>query len=208
MLSASPVLSFRAGSRRIHRAARGFSLIEMLIAIAMLGILLTVGLPSYANWLQNAHVRTAAESIRDGLQLARAEAVRRNAPVRFQLTSGGVGLSDWNVAASSDAGTTFTVLIQSRSGAEGSTNARVGVSAAAQPSPAYSTALTAGAGLPASVVFNQFGQSNAGITRVDVTNAAVSAENMRRLVLLVSVGGRIRMCDPRLVLANNPQGCA
>jgi type IV fimbrial biogenesis protein FimT len=43
------------------------------------------GLPSFAAWIQNTQIRTAAESFQNGLQFARAEAVRRNANVQLVL---------------------------------------------------------------------------------------------------------------------------
>jgi type IV fimbrial biogenesis protein FimT len=65
----------------------GFSLIELLVGITIMGILLVMGVPSFKNWIQNAQIRTATEAIQNGLEMARAEAVRRNALVRFQLTT-------------------------------------------------------------------------------------------------------------------------
>jgi type IV fimbrial biogenesis protein FimT len=189
--------------------SRGFTLIELAITLALLGILLVLGMPNFAVWLQNSQVRVAAESIRDGLQLARAEAVRRNVPVRFQLTNNGSGsgLSNWAVDASNDGGATFAVPIQSRFSAEGSANARVGLSTVAQPNPAYTTAIGAGVGMPASVVFTSFGRVVAGgITRVDATSATLAAADTRRLVIVISPGGQIRMCDPQLP-TSNAQGC-
>lgn len=192
---------------------RGFTLIEAMVTLALLGLLLMLGLPDMMLWLQNSQVRTAADSILNGLQLARTEAVRRNTKVRFQLTStAAAGLSDWSVNASSDGGTTYTVAIQNRSSAEGSTSARVGVGTVVQP-PAYTVALGTGAGLPASVIFNSVGRAETepGVTRiirVDVNNPTLATADARRLVLVISPGGQIRMCDPRLALADNPQGCA
>ena len=52
-----------------------------------MGILFVMGVPSFKNWIQNAQIHTATEAIQNGLELARAEAVRRNSLVRFQLTS-------------------------------------------------------------------------------------------------------------------------
>jgi type IV fimbrial biogenesis protein FimT len=65
----------------------GFSLIELLVGITIMGILLVMGVPSFKNWIQNAQIRTATEAIQNGLEMARSEAVRRNALVRFQLTT-------------------------------------------------------------------------------------------------------------------------
>lgn len=65
----------------------GFSLIELLLGITITGILLVMGVPSFKSWIQNAQIRTATEAIQNGLEMARAEAVRRNTLVRFQFTT-------------------------------------------------------------------------------------------------------------------------
>lgn len=199
-------------ARSSPSAGRGLTLLELMLVVAVAGILLMLGLPNFSQWLQNSQVRTAADSIANGLQLARAEAVRRNVRVRFQLTStAAAGLSDWSVSASADGGTTYTVAIQSRNSAEGSPNARVGSSTAAQAATQanFDAAIAAGTGLPTGVVFNALGRAEAGgITRVDVSSSILSAADTRRLVLLIVSGGQIRMCDPKLVLATNAQGCA
>jgi type IV fimbrial biogenesis protein FimT len=65
----------------------GFTLIELLVGITIVGILFIMGVPSFKSWIQNAQIHTATEAIQNGLELARAEAVRRNTLVHFQLTS-------------------------------------------------------------------------------------------------------------------------
>jgi type IV fimbrial biogenesis protein FimT len=197
------------------RHARGVSLVELIIGIAIVSILLMTGLPSFSQWLQNAQVRAAAESIQNGLQTARNEAVRRNTQVQFRLTSA-TGLVDWNVGCVIETDD-CPAVIQQRSGAEGGTNARVGISTEAPPSPVpadqYAAALSAGTGLSdgANVTFNGLGAipaANIGtdITRIDITNAV--ADDARRLVVIIGTGGLIRMCDPALSLSANPQGCS
>src|SRR5690349_20414790 len=44
---------------------------------------MTSALPSYTAWMQNTKIRNAAESVQNGLQLARSEAVSRNTSVQF-----------------------------------------------------------------------------------------------------------------------------
>lgn len=192
---------------------RGVTLIELMIGIAIVSILLVMGVPAFSLWIQNTQNRAAAESVLNGLQLARAESVRRHAVVRFDLTDAS-GLVTWNVGC-----VTVTAecpaTIQSRPAAEGSINARVGISTATIPLPTpaghFGTAITAGTGLTAGVSFNGLGRvpnANVGtdITRIDITNAASS--DARRYVVIVGTGGQIRMCDPALVFADNPQGCS
>jgi type IV fimbrial biogenesis protein FimT len=198
------MLDYRQGRQvLIMRRQAGVSLIELMVGIALLSMLLAMGMPSINEWIQNSQLRTAAESIQNGLQLARAEAVRRNAQVRFQLPSA-AGLSNWTVGCVA-ANPNCPAAIQVRNSEEGSTNARVRIGTTAT---AFGVVL---AGLPpTNIDFNGFGRLTApppaGTSiRLDVINPA--AANTRRLVLLISPGGQIRMCDPLLVLANNAQGC-
>lgn len=63
----------------------GFTLVELAVTLAIFAIMAAVAVPSYNAWIQRGHVRGAAESIRDGVQRARAEAVARNGSVQFVL---------------------------------------------------------------------------------------------------------------------------
>lgn len=188
----------------------GVSLIELMIGIVIVGILLLIALPSFGLWLQNAQNRTAAESIQNGMQLARLEAVKRNANVRFSLTDA-TGLTSWTIGCVVPTAT-CPATIQTRSAADGSANARAGADATDPPSPLpanyYATALAAGEGLPNGITFDVTGRVanvNVDIARVDITN--VREASARRYVVTASPEGNIRMCDPALVLADNPQGC-
>lgn len=196
----------------------GVSLIEMMIAISIGALLLMLGVPSFNLWIQNTQTRTAAESILNGLQLARTEAVRHNTNVRFMLTdaSGAVAWAVSCVNANADCPAT----IQTRNSNEGGINARAGVDVAALPSPIpaghFNVALAVGAGLAAAppftgVTFDGLGRvpsTNVGtdISRIDVVNATTA--NGQRMVIVVGTGGQVRMCNPNLTLASNPQGCS
>lgn len=209
------------------KAARpqyGLSLLELMIAIAIGSILLMLGIPSFKSWIQNTQIRTATESILNGLQITRAEAVRRNTNVRFNLTDAS-GMVAWNVSCEivvprQPNGYECPAGIQSRLGNEGGANARVGVSTTAHPSPIpagyFNVSPGVGAGLPAGLTFDGLGRVPAknadgsansdDITWIDVTNA--QSATARRMVIVIRTGGQIRMCDPALALASNPQGCS
>jgi len=162
-----------------RRRQRGLTIIEILIAIAIIGLLLTLAMPQYSVWLQNSQIRTAAEGVLTGLQFARAEAVSRNVPqgVRFSLVG-----SDWTVTVVSTG-----EVLRSQSGKERTANAAV------VATPAGSDDVT----------FNGLGRVVApgNAVAVDVTNptggACVAASgDMRCLRILVGQSGAIRMCDP------------
>ncbi len=67
--------------------ARGFSLAEMMIVVAIAAVLLSVALPSLNNSIIGVRAKGVAESIHAGLLRARAEAIKRNSPMRFQMVS-------------------------------------------------------------------------------------------------------------------------
>ncbi len=62
-------------------------MIEVLVIMAILGVLLSLGVPAFNNYLNNVRVRISAESFLAGLQTARAEAIRLNSTVEFLLTN-------------------------------------------------------------------------------------------------------------------------
>ena len=182
----------------------GVTLIELMIGIAIMALLMMAGVPTYQQWIQNTQLRTAAESIQNGLQLARATAVRDNTSVEFDFTAAGNG-SSWAVNADDPAvaGLSYTEVVQARSGSEGSAQAQIGATTAVNT--VYGTPLAADNS--GTVVFNGLGRVvPGGITRIDVIHPTVTTA--RRLVIVISPGGQIRMCDPALTLSVSPQACA
>lgn len=66
---------------------RGFTLVELVITIAVMALILFVAIPSIGTWLDNTRIRNVADSLQNGLQLARGEAVRRNQNVSLWLVT-------------------------------------------------------------------------------------------------------------------------
>ena len=75
--------------RRFQGCTQGFTLIELMIGIAILGILLVIAVPSFSRLLAEQRLRTASSELRNTLALARAEAVKRNASVKVLASSSG-----------------------------------------------------------------------------------------------------------------------
>jgi type IV fimbrial biogenesis protein FimT len=72
---------------------RGFTLVELMIAVGILAILAAATAPVVGSAIRNAQIRTAVESINSGLQLARLEALRGNETFRFTVVA-----PDWSVS--------------------------------------------------------------------------------------------------------------
>ena len=181
----------------LKRAATraGFTLIEVLVAVTVLGILAMMAMPTFGEWLQSQQLRSAAEATVNGLQVARAEAIRRN--LRVQITFG-APQTGWTVTEQPP-GLTF---IQGRQHEEGSPNAVL----TATPAGATIVTFTPLGG----VTVNSGG--SATVTRLDVTNpsggACQPAGAMRCLRIVISAGGTVRMCDPHpAVVATDPRFC-
>ncbi len=174
-----------------HSLPRGFTLIEIMVSLTVLGILLMVALPSFTEWLQNQQLRAASEATLNGLQVARAAAIQRNVLVQFQSGPG----TGWTVTE-----VATPVVVQSRAHEEGSPNAVI-------------TATPAGA---ATVTFAPLGNVVANpdgtpaVTQFDVSNPAGGSCQpggpMRCLRVAVSGGGSLRMCDP-IVGVTDPRAC-
>ena len=77
-------------------AQGGFTLIELIIVIAIVAILITVGVPSMREWIANQKVRGSANDLQFDLSYARSEAVKRNANVVL-VPSGAAWADGWSV---------------------------------------------------------------------------------------------------------------
>lgn len=75
----------------------GFTLIELLVSVAITGILLAVGIPSFQGFILNQRVKTASYDLSSTLILARSEAIKRNATVSLVPTSTTAWASGWTV---------------------------------------------------------------------------------------------------------------
>ena len=199
----------------------GFSLIELMVTITLLGLLTTLALPSFTVWIHNTQVRTVAESLQTGLRVAQTEALRRNTGVVYfrtnsTITAGNIGngTTTFPSFAYAATGTNWVVLTTPTFG---SANAEF-VQGGSLGSGAAATTL----GGPNALCFDANGRiaTNApsslpsGVTctaaGVPPVTFPVSqpAPADRPLNVVVSAGGRIRMCDPmRTLSATTPDGC-
>ena len=190
----------------------GITLIELMIGVAIMALLIMLAAPSLTSFIQNRQIRTTAESISGGLQLARGTAMSSNSQVMFSLTStmdNTCVLSpngpNWLVSSGDPTGACGggATIIERQPSAENTANAQI---AATQNTVAHS----------GQIVFNGFGRvtpNQAADIWIDVSNPAggecgTSSDDMRCMRVVVSPGGMIKLCDPNVAYSQTySQGC-
>jgi type IV fimbrial biogenesis protein FimT len=178
------MLKFNQSSKQL-----GFTLIELMLTVIILGIISAIAMPNYRALVVNSEIRATAESIRTGMQLARAEAVKRNANVRFTLNGRAWTVSCVTVTANCAAN------IQTKVANEGSSS-----TVTATTTPNGSTVVT----------FNSFGTTTGAgqIRRVTVDSTAIAASATGDLAITIGIGGNPRMCDPNVSVTTDVKFCS
>ncbi len=193
--------------------SRGFSLIELMVAVTLLTILLSLAMPAFTGWVRNAKVRSVAESLQTGVRLAQAEAVRRYRPMVFFLTD---QKTCTGTTSAADSGAFWAIRTIPLTADEPSEAVKCGVL----------SDVAAGVQLsgPTAICFNANGRqaavaapgvggaactlAAAGINLFRITNPNVDVKVDHPLQVQVTLGGSVRLCDPaRSYSATAPDGC-
>lgn len=189
---------------------RGFTLVELMITVAIAAILVAVGAPSFASFIDSNKVRTETQRVAGLLALARNHAVNKNreVTVRIQMAAGAL---DVDVYTGTGASQEF---IQKSAGAVsglafGLSNADIGGGATPQVPTGPTVGPTVGPGGTSSsgVVFLTNGRRkqpvgstrSANATQITVCN---SGKTLGRKIA-VSPVGRINVS----AIGNTSQDC-
>lgn len=175
----------------------GFSLVEMLIGVVIVGTLVAIAIPNFRALLVNTQIRNAAESIQNGLQRARAEAITRGttAGVTFALKPAVPGDATSWIVTVLDLPVT---VVDTRLSSEGSHDV-------------IRSTFPAGAAL---VTFDSTGRPMANpdgsvtlqTVTLSVPSNVLSAAESQILNVTINFNGQVRMCDPN-VFSPNPRAC-
>ena len=190
-------------------STRGFTIIELLIALGITALLLTIGLPSFTTFLRNSEIRSTAESIINGLRTARTEATRRNALIVF-IFAGNEDPS-WRIRPAVEGAPECQedltkVPVQQYSKQEASANAKIAILPPGLPGPA--------------VCFNGLGrimnQGTAGdhLELIDIVPSVSGAEGRPLRIIVDDMPNAadptkprgLRVCD-RALPSSDPRAC-
>lgn len=95
------------GRRETAAAARGFTLVEMLTAIVVAGMLLVIALPPFRAVRRSVQLDGAAYQLAGDLRRAQTEAIKRNQSVQLLKTGASTYSIDFLGSRSFDASVTF-----------------------------------------------------------------------------------------------------
>jgi prepilin-type N-terminal cleavage/methylation domain-containing protein len=89
-------------SRQRHK---GFTIIELMIVIAIIGILAAIAAPSFADMIERNKLKQAVEGLKSDLEWARSESIKQSCNVSIVFTTG----ANWQYDMSPCTGTAKTV---------------------------------------------------------------------------------------------------
>lgn len=197
---------------RRGRLSRGYSLIELAVALIVLSLVLAAVLPSAADWMQNLRLRGVAESLKTGLDRARMEALKNNRVISFWLVADAKSKVPGPDCEVSDAGLSWVVSIDDPTGAcdaaksvKDAPRLAFRSEASIDGSQVTVAAVDADEKGATQVAFNALGQvQGVGMIRqIDVTRTGGGGRALR---IVIEPGGSIRTCDPKSD-ADDPRAC-
>lgn len=178
------------------RAIKGFTLIELMVTVAVLAILMAIAAPAFNDFFQRYRLRGAADDVTSLLANARAEAVARNRHVAIVFSGSGaawcVGATAGNAPATAGQATALNGAAVTTPTCTCSNDCRIGDRVMERQGASYS-GVSMGAA-PSSFTFNPLNGSIPTGTAPAVT--FTSPNGTYSLALRVSPLGRGRLCVP------------
>ncbi|QNA88522.1 prepilin-type N-terminal cleavage/methylation domain-containing protein [Massilia sp. Dwa41.01b] len=172
---------------RARRTTAGFTLVELLVVVAVAATLLAVALPDLRALVQSTQLRAASNDLFDAIGLARAQAIARNERIalRPRDPAGLDWAQGWTVFADRD-----------DNGVPGAGDDILAVHGALAPGVALAFALTSPAP-PYYIAYNGAGRScsatSSGAARWG-TLSLFHGGGIRRIK--INMLGRARLCNP------------
>ena len=184
----------RAHSNRCRslaaRGRHGFTLVEVIVVVALIAILLGMAVPSLASFQRSSELRATASGFLAAVQSARAEAMKRGVDTYMVPVSNNSWANGWLIYADNDRSQTRTaadtVLMQT---------GPIAVKTTVSSNATDASEFAGGAGKFIRFSGGGFPLALDGSFRGGAIEFAVNGSTEKRRVVLNAVG-RARLCDP------------
>lgn len=164
----------------------GFTLIEVMVSLAVLGVLIAIAIPSFSNTIKRYRISEIRDELTASLQMARSEAIRRGVQI---IVARNTINCVFDMPDSQDWHCGWRLVVDSNN--NGNVNASEEV--------IHNTVLPAGymlghpnAGSPSKVVANRWGQISPLANRFVISPIATGVADPETLTICIGSGGRIR----------------
>jgi len=187
----------------------GFTFIEMALVLVISGIVLAVGVPSMSNWILARKAVDAAGFYKDGLAMARSQALSHNSASRLVLVDNANGQMDWrvdicfpsdSVPCTDSTGSWSSATAPSADDPDGTAGFRSLLRSAANLPPSnamVSSVLAAGAD---EVYFTPLGwvdgRMSPRISRIQLAPSARRSGAFAPIAVALTLGGIATVCNP------------
>ena len=166
---------------------RGFTLIELMVALAIFGLLIMLAGPMYGQFMANHQIRNATDAMLNGVQQAEGAAVRGNTLARL-IIDPTTGTGGFQVLQTID-GVESATPVQSYKLVDGAPNANI----ATVPGNARQ------------VTFDGFGRiipnvdASATLTCIKVTHPVSGTRPLNVAISNTGLKAATKLCDPALI---------
>lgn len=164
----------------------GFTLIEIMVSLAVLGVLIAIAIPSFSNTINRYRINTIRDELTASLQMARSEAIRRG--VQIIIVRKTVNCV-FDMPDSQDWHCGWHLVVDSNN--NGNVNAAEEV--------IQNTVLPTGymlghpnAGSPSKIIANRWGQISPLANRFVISPIATGVADPATMTICIGSGGRIR----------------
>ncbi|MDR0769585.1 MAG: prepilin-type N-terminal cleavage/methylation domain-containing protein [Burkholderiales bacterium] len=184
---------------KVETSIQGFTLIELMIVLALAALLLVMAAPGISVYLENTKIRNVAESIAAGMRQARLHAMAKSAPTEVVINRADGSWTIWQLDDTETPVKRVDPFVESFVWGAGGHNWK-GVSVIVNPAAAVS----------ADEIMVTFDQNTGRALRSNLATTATlsppsppnnitvtgSLAGTRRLQVDVRMTGGVRVCDP------------